>query len=199
MKRFWLTILIFVFALSACKSNSSSKSSSFNIFGDDTQQVVEIIKEMNNNELKQIKALYKENQGRTEELKAAFSGASKDLQKFKTVSGDLMTKIDDGLTLGESAYSKIEKAEGMNINQTYKDYLRLKKESLRSLLDAFQYRKEAAQILRDGFGSGDPKQIEKAIAAFKEKEENFQKYKDEGLDLSQQANQLAKDAAKAKR
>lgn len=196
MKRVGLIILILHLALTACSNNSSSKSGGFKLFSDDTEEVVEIIKDANL-DLAQVKTLYKENQNKVEELKTALN--AKDLAKVRKIADDLVTKITEGLSVGEVAYSKIEKAEKMNINETYKDYLRLKKESLRFLLDAFEFRREAAETLRDGFGSPEPKAIEKTVATFKEKEENFQKLKDEGLELSQDANQLAKEAAKTKK
>jgi hypothetical protein len=195
MKRFGLTILIIIFAFSACSKSGSSGSGGFGFFSDDTEKVVEIIKDANQ-DLHQVKVLYRDNQGRVDELKSAIG--SKDAVKVKKIADELVTKIKEGISLGEIAYNKIEEAEKMNINQTYKEYLGLKKDSLRKLLDAFESRQQAAEILRDGFGSKDPKVLEKTLVTFKEKEENFKKLKDEGLELSQDARQLAIEATKNK-
>ena len=194
MKRFWLTILLISLVFSACKKTGDSSQPGFEIFSsDETPQIAEIIVDANS-DLKKIKLLFKENQGRVEELKVAMS--AKETDKVKKIADDLVIQINEGLFLGETAITKIEKAEGMNTNETYKEYLRLKKESLRKLLDAFAFRRQAAQILHDGFGGSDPNQIGKTLALFKEKEENFQKLKDDGQNLSLEANQIAKDSTK---
>jgi len=193
MKQIWLTIFIIMFGFSACSNKGSSNSSVLNIFSDDTEQVVELVKDANR-DLDKVKILYVENRSRTEELKAALG--SKDVEKVRKIADELFNKIKEGLAAGENAHSNIEKAERLNVNEDYKEYLRLKKESLRNLLDAFEYRQKAAQALRDGYGSKDPKEIERI---FKEQEDKFQELKKEGIKMSQDANQLARDAAKRKK
>ncbi len=195
MNRVLLTISIIVLAFAACKNNGSSKSSGFEIFGsDEMKEAAAIIEDANNNDLKKIRILYKENRDRVKELETAMR--DKEPEKVRKIAEELITQIDEGMALGETALEKIEKAEGMKINDTYKEYLGVKKDSLRSLLTAFEFRRDAAKTLRDGFGSKNPKDIEKTIATFKEKEGNFQKYKDEGLALSLDANQIYKESIK---
>lgn len=181
-----------MFGFSACSNSGSSNSSVLNIFSDDTEKVIELVKEANR-DLDKVKILYVENRNRTDELKAALG--SKDVEKVRKIADELFNKIKEGLAAGEIAHSNIEKAERMDINEDYKEYLRLKKESLRNLLDAFESRKQVAQTLREGYGSKDPKEIEKI---FKEQEEKFKELKMEGIKLSQDANQLAREAAKKK-
>ncbi len=188
MKNVLLIILVFLTLVLGCsKDSGTSKTSEPGIFGDETQDASKLILEAND-ELKKVKAIYKANKNRSEELKAAM--AQKDIEKVKTTLNDLVLQINDGLVSGESAYSKIEKAEAMDINSTYKEYLELKKDSLRKHLDAFELRRQVAQSFRNSFGGKDPKALDQAQAELTEKENEFQKLIDEGRDLSKEANDL---------
>ena len=185
-----LSLLIFFF--SACQKNNNSESSGIDVFGltDQTQEAAAIIADANE-DLKKIRKMYKENQSKIDELKTAMQ--DKKIDEVKKIADELVYIINDGFVLGESAVAKIEKAEAMNTNEKYKEYLQLKKGSLKKQLDAFEFRRQAAQILRDAFGNKDKLQIEKAKAEFIEKEENFQKYREIAREMSGQANQLAKE------
>ena len=191
MRKVLLTILLFIPLLSACQKNSGN---GINLLGSDqTQLAIDLITDANN-DLKKIKAIYKANQNGIELLSSAMK--DKDAEKVKTISNDLALQINEGLMLGESAITKIAKAKDLNINDTYKEYLRLKEEAIRNQLDAFEYRRQIAEVLRDGFGGKDPQKIERAKAIFREKDESFQKLMEEGKILSQEANQLAKESLK---
>lgn len=195
MRKVLLTIWLITLLFSACQKKSS-ESGGFDILStDDTKEAVEIINDANN-DLKKIKAIYKDNMGKTVELKAAMS--NKENEKVKEIAGNLVTEIDNGVTLGESAYQKIEKAKELNINETYKQYLDMKSEALRKQLEAFEYRRKSAILLRDSFGGKEQKDLEVTKAKFKELDDNFQKLMEEGRTLSQDANELAKEAAKSK-
>lgn len=195
MRKFLLSILAISLLLIGC-GGGSSKSGGYEILNsDDTKAAVAIIDDANA-DLKKIKIIYRDNMGKTEELKSAMS--NKEVQKVKEIAGSLVTQIDEGLTLGESAYQKIEKAREMNINPTYNEYLELKAQAIRKQLEAFEYRKQAAQFLRDSFGGSDPKVIETIKSKFKEVEENFQKRIDEGRQLSDQAIELARQSSQQK-
>jgi hypothetical protein len=186
--------LALIFSLSACrKSDSSSPSNPIDVFGmaDETTEAAKLVQEANE-DLKKIKKMYKENQSQIEELKNAMS--SRDTEKVKKIADDLVYLINDGFVLGESAISKIEKAEAMNTNEKYKEYLQLKGGSLHKELDAFEFRRQAALVIRDGFGTKDKTKIENAKTQFREKEENFQKYMEVARQMSQEANQIAKEA-----
>ncbi len=195
MTKILLTILAISLMLIGC-GGGSSKSGGIDILNsDDTQAAVALINEANT-ELRKVKTIYRENMGKTEELKSAMG--NKEVQKVKEIAGNLVTQIDEGLTLGESAYQKVEKAKEMNINPTYNEYLDLKAKAIRKQLDAFEYRKQAAQFLRDSFGGTDPKIVETIKLKFKEVEENFQKRMDEAKELSVQAIDLAKQSSQQK-
>jgi hypothetical protein len=181
-----------IFFSIACQKSGNSESSGIDVFGltDQTQEAAAVVQDANE-DLKKIRKMYKENQSKIDELKTAMQ--DKKIDEAKKIADDLVFIINDGFVLGESAVAKIEKAEAMNTNEKYKEYLQLKKGSLKKQLDAFEFRRQAAQLLRDAFGSKDKLEIEKAKSEFREKEENFQKYMEIAREMSGEANQLAKE------
>jgi hypothetical protein len=181
-----------IFFTVACQKGGSSESSGIDVFGltDETPEAAAIVQDAND-DLKKIRKMYKENQSKIEELKTAMQ--DKKIDEAKKIADELVYIINDGFVLGESAISKIEKAEALNTNDKYKEYLQLKKGSLKKQLDAFEFRRQAAQLLRDAFGNKNKLEIEKAKADFREKEENFQKYMEIAREMSGEANQLAKE------
>jgi hypothetical protein len=195
MKRDFLTILFIFLLLSAgCrKSESTSSDSSILDLGlsDQTKEAADLVIDANT-DLKKIKVMYKDNEASKKELLEAMN--NKEIDKVKKIADGLVIEINDGMNLGESAISKIEKAQELKINETFKEYLLLKEQSLRKQLEAFKFRFEAAKFLRDNFGGRDKEEIEKAKATLKEQDENFQKYMEVGKELSVKANKLAKDS-----
>lgn len=176
------------------KKADSSQSSGLDVFSsDDTEQAKSIVNDANN-ELKKIKAIYKDNEGRIEEIQSAMSNRESD--KVKKIADDLVFQINDGITLGENAISKLEEAEALNINDTFKEYLRLKEDSLRVQIDAFEFRRQAAQLLSKSSGKSDAQEVKSIQGVFKEKEAEFQKLWQEGRDKSQEANDFYKESLK---
>ena len=196
-KFFLICLLALSLLIPACGGkNNSSDSSGLSVFSsDDTDKAIQVVTEAND-ELKKIKAIYKENEGSVDEVQAAM--AAKDNAKVKSIADNLVFRINDGITLGENAISKLEEAEKLNINDTFRQYLELKRSSLRKQIDAFEYRRQAAELLSKGFSGNDPKQADGIKLVFKEKETDFQKVWQEGRDESQEANDFYKENFKKK-
>ena len=188
-----LAALAFLFIFSACQKNETSESFDVLSFSDDTTAAAELVSQANE-DLNKIKVMYKKNEVHREELIAAMG--AKDTEKVKKITDDLVYVINDGMRLGEEAVEKIGKAQEMNISQDFKEYLGLKEESLEKQLEAFENLRQAVRILRDGFGTNDPKQIEQGQKVFKEKDENFVKTMAEAKEISKKANELAKESSK---
>ena len=186
-------LICFLVLLAACKKSETAEISDILDFTDDTTAAADLVTQANA-DLNKIKIMYKRNEDRLEELKTAMS--NQDVEEVRKISDDLVYILNDGMKLCENAIEKIEKAEAMNINPDFKEYLRLKQESLRKQLDAFESRRQIARLLRDGFGANDPKLIERGKLEFKEKEENFQKTMETAREISKKANQLAKESSK---
>jgi len=191
-RRVWRIGLSYFFLLSllsGCKKNETAESFDLFSFSDDTAAAAELVTSANE-DLNKIKVIYKKSEDQQEELKAAMNG--KDVEKVKKITDDLVYVINDGMALGRSAVEKIEKAEAMNVNSDFKEYLSLKVDSLEKYLEAFEERRQSARLMRDMFGTNDAKIIEKAKLGVKEKEESFQKTLQEARDISKKANELAK-------
>jgi hypothetical protein len=138
--------------------------------------------------------MYKQNEVHREELVNAMG--EKDVEKVKRITDDLVYTINDGMRLGEEAVEKIGKARQKNINADFKEYLSLKEESLEKQLEAFENLRQAVRILRDSFGTNDPKQIEQGKNVFREKDESFVKTMAAAKEISKKANELAKESSK---
>jgi hypothetical protein len=189
--------LFFVFSLTACQK-SEKKSDSFDIlnFSDETKDAVKLIDEANE-QLKEIKKIYFESKPKIEELKTMMQ--AKDIEKVRDLTQELVDKINNGVALGEEAYTKIDKSSNMKIKEKFQDYLNLKKTSLRKQLDAFDFRRQNARLLRDAFGTKDDKIIEKAKSDFLLKEDNFKQNMLEAKRISLQANALAVESGKVEK
>lgn len=183
-------ILVAILFCVSCKS-----SGRLDILGpaDETAEAAKIVVEANQ-DLTKIKVLYKQNEGKREELKKAMS--DDDAVAVKKIADDVVYTIVDGADFGKSAIEKLQIAQDMQINDDYKEYLRLKEEALKKQLAAFDNYRQAARSLRDNYDPKNTQMREKVKVEFKERSENYQKIMESARDLSNRANELAKDAVK---
>lgn len=192
MKKILVTFLFFILIFSACGKKDSSSSSGLDIFNSDQKnEAAEIIKSAND-DLKKVRVIYNNNQKRVDdELIPALT--AKDITKAAEITNDLVIQINSGLVSADDAVKKIKEAEEMNINDTYKNYLRLKREALEKQIEAFELRRQVAQLMSKSL-SGDPSQANQAQSIFKEKEMQFFDLMEQGKGLSEEANQIYKDS-----
>jgi hypothetical protein len=159
---------------------------------DETEAAGEIVHQVNQTKLRPIKERFRENEPRLEELQTALK--AKDVGKVKSISGELVDAIDGGLNAGREAIDELRKAQDLNINDDYKQYLELKIEALEKYIEAFEERKKAAKILRDGYDPKNSAMRDKALAEFKNHDEKFKEIMEEGRRISDDANVLAKES-----
>ena len=184
--------LIFL-CFSACKKSEQTESYDILNFSDETTEAAKLVTEANE-DLNKIKVLYKKNESKREELKEAMK--ENNSENVRKIADELVYIINDGMALGESAIEKIEKAQEMNINEDFKEYLSLKQESLQKQMDAFENYRQAARFLRDGYNPKDDKQRERVKTEFADRDTNFQKIMESAREYSQKANDFAKSSAK---
>ena len=193
MKNLLITFLFFILIFSACGKKDSSSSSGLDFLkSDQKNEAAEIIKAAND-DLKKVRIIYNNNQKRVDdELIPALT--AKDIAKAQEITNDLVIQINSGLVSADDAVKKIKEAEEMNINDTYRNYLRLKREALEKQIEAFELRRQVAQLMSKSLGSNDPSQATQAQSIFKEKEMQFFDLMEQGKGLSQEANQIYKDS-----
>ena len=179
----------------SCEKNSNSSSLDILSSSDETAEAGRAIIEANK-DLNKIKVLYKENEGKREEIKKAME--ANDAEAVRKISDDVVYLINDGMVSGKEAIEKIQKAQEMAINEDYREYLRLKEESLTRQLDAFENYRQAAIALRNNYDPKDKAMREKIKEEFKNRSENYRKIMESARDYSKRANELAKEKASAR-
>jgi hypothetical protein len=185
--------MIVLGALLLGTSCRSSRTGEFEILGptDETDEAAKLVAEANQ-DLQKIKKLYKENEGKREDIKKALE--ANDAGEVKRISDELVYIMNDGFDFGKSAVEKIEQAEDMKINDDYREYLRLKEEALKKQMEAFEEYRQAARTLRDNYDPKNAQLRDKVKEDFKNRSENYTRIMEKARDLSNQANELAKDA-----
>jgi len=179
--------VILGFALTSCR-----RSGGISIISplDETADAALIVVDANK-DLTKIKVLYQQNEGKREDLKAAME--KNDVESAKKIADEVLYLINDGTAFGKAAVEKIQKAQEMQINDDYREYLRLKEEALKRQLEAFENYRQAARLLRDSYDPKDVKMREKVKEEFKTRSENYRKLMEDARDYSSRANELAKD------
>ena len=192
MKNLVSTILILAAFALACGGSDSGDSSGGGIFsfGDETGEANQLAGKANENLIK-IGKIHKANAKKLDDLQDAMR--ERDTARTQQILEELITAIEEGLSLGELAYTRVSEAAGKKTNEIFSEYLRLKKEALRKQIDAYEFRLKVARDLRDKFGSNKPEEIERAKSDFAVNQENFQKLWDAAEDLNERANRLARE------
>lgn len=177
--------LVLVGAFPGCKSTSGLLEPA-----DETAEAGEIIRAANR-DLKEIRKLYDEHSKKREHLKDAM--IEKNEAEVRRVSDELVYAIGDGAKFGKSALDKIDEALDKNINEDYTKYLRLKRDTLKRQLDAFEEYRQAARKLRDSYEPKNAHMRATVEAEFKERSENFQRNMEKAREFSSEANEFAKE------
>ena len=180
------------FFYATCKSSGVGP---IDILGstDDTAEAAKIVAEANQDLIK-IKVLYEQNEGKREDLKAAME--KNDTVAAKKIADDVVYLINDGVAFGNTAVEKLQKAQEMQINDDYREYLRLKEESLKLELEAFENYRMAARSLRDNYDPKNAAMRDKVKLEFKTRSDNYRTIMEKARDYSKRANELAKEAVK---
>ena len=197
MKRHFLSIVLLISALffAACEKNTNSSSSGGLLSFDQTEEARAKIIEANG-DLKKIKQIFNDSEPRLQELQQAMR--EKNEAKVREICDDLVTKINAGTEIAEEAIRKIREAHDLNINDDFKEYLRLKIDCLEKYLDAYEKRREAAILLRDGYDPKNAVKRERFLAEFKIKEDEFKVIMEEARFSSEEANTLAIEVLRRK-
>lgn len=201
MKKAFLTFLIFsLLLIPGCRkdeNSSSSDSSGIDILGtsDQTKEAVDLI-DSANKDLKRIKEIYKANENGVQLLTEAMN--QKDEAKVTQIADDLVTRINEGMNLATKAIDKIEEVQSLNVNDTFKEYLRLKEQALKKQLEAFDLRRQAGVKIVEAYGEKDKLKISLTKAELTEREEKFKVLMSEARDLSTQANKIYKESFQQK-
>ena len=191
MQFYAVMAIVLILAFSSCR-RSGGGISILNPL-DETAEAALIVDDANK-DLTKIKVLYQQNEGKREDLKAAME--KNDAETAKKIADEVLYLINDGTAYGKSAVEKIQKAQEMQINDDYREYLRLKEEALKRQLEAFENYRQAARILRDSYDPKDAKMREKVKEEFKTRSDNYRKLMEDARDYSSRANELAKEAVK---
>jgi hypothetical protein len=190
-----VVIVTFAAALSACRSSGRTDSSPGIFSTDQTVEAAKVVASAND-DLTKIKVLYKDNEGKREDLKKAME--TNNAEQVKKIADDVVYLINDGFENAKNAVDKIEQAQEMQINDDYREYLRLKEESLKREQDAFENYRQAARTLRDNYDPKNAAMRDKVKEDFTKRVENYRKLMEEARDYSNRANELAKQALQQK-
>ena len=189
-------ILAVVSVFSGCKSSGGGGGG---IFGpkDDMEEAARLVAEANQ-ELRKIKDLYNENEGyqdkpgKRQQLKKALE--ENNAERVKKISDDVVYLINDGMDYARAAIEKLQKAQDLNINPDYKEYLRLKEMALTKQVEAFEQYRQAARSLRDNYDPKNDKMRAKVKEEFDQRSDNYRALMEKARDYSSQANEIARDA-----
>jgi len=186
-------LLIVAVSLSFVSCKRSGSVGPIDILGpsDETEEAGKLVFEANQ-DLTKIKILYEKNEGKREELKAAME--KNDAVTAKKIADEVVYLINDGFDFGNAAIKKLQDAQEMNVNSEYREYLRLKEESLKLQLDAFENYRQAARTLRDNYDPKNATMRDKVKLEFKNRNDAYREKMEKARDKSNQANELAKDA-----
>lgn len=182
----YLIILLIAFTVSSC-----------GLFEDDTKAAMALIKSANE-DLQEIKKLYEASEGDVDkpgkrlQLKQALE--ANDAAAVRKIADEVNFLIVDGMNFAKTAIEKIQQAQELDINEDYREYLRLKEAALKKQVDAFEQYRQSARSLRDNYDPQNDAVRAKVKEEFDDRTDKYRRLMEEARDLSSLANELAKEA-----
>lgn len=198
MKNEAIKILLFLalsLILAACPGKNNSSQTGSILSFDETPEAGNIVRQAND-QLKQIKQRFKDNELRLDDLQAALK--EKNAEKVRSISDQLVTEINAGTQIGEESINKLRTAREKNINDDFREYLGLKIQALEKYVEAFEERRQVAIFLREKYDPKSDAQRKIFKDEFDKREEKFKEIMQEARQVSEEANRLAKESLNRK-
>jgi hypothetical protein len=141
-------------------------------------------------DISEIEKIVQENKDKESAVSRALN--SGDVDAAKRLMDDSIKAIDRGLEKGESAAAKLDKAAGLDVDPTIKEYLSLRAQSVKRASEAFKELRRGINTFRDATGNTDKAAAEKARKEIQRASESFDQLINEAEKLELQADQIAR-------
>ncbi|HMO79896.1 MAG TPA: hypothetical protein PKD24_03820 [Pyrinomonadaceae bacterium] len=181
---FLATAVIVSFTALACSDSGGVLG-----FGDETSEAELLVIDANK-KLAQIREMYRTNENLRTDLANAVR--ANDAEQVRTLSTKAVQLINDGTNTGREAIDLLREASEKNINPDFKEYLRLKEESILKQMEAFARFHRSARVLRDNYDPKDTEARETVQADFADSIEEYRRLMEEARSMSWEANELYK-------
>src|SRR2546421_3870718 len=139
---------------------------------------------------KEIERLAQENRVKESQITAALN--AKNYDAARRLLDDTVKAVDQALQKGQSAADKLDKASKLNLDQTIKQYLSFRAQSVNKALEAFKELREGIVTFRDSIGSTDKAAINKAQNELQQSVGKFEEMINESQKMESQADEIAR-------
>ena len=139
---------------------------------------------------KEIERLAQENRVKESQITAALN--AKNYDAARRLLDDTVKAVDQALQKGQSAADKLDKASKLNLDQTIKQYLSFRAQSVNKALEAFKELREGIVTFRDSIGSTDKAVINKAQNELQQSVGKFEEMINESQKRESQADEIAR-------
>ena len=139
---------------------------------------------------KEIERLAQENRVKESQITAALN--AKNYDAARRLLDDTVKAVDQALQKGQSAADKLDKASKLNLDQTIKQYLSFRAQSVNKGIEAFKVLREGIITFRDSIGSTDKAAINKAQNDLQQSVGKFEEMINESQKMESQADEIAR-------
>jgi len=139
---------------------------------------------------KEIERLAQENRVKESQITAALN--AKNYDAARRLLDDTVKAVDQALQKGQSAADKLDKASKLNLDQTIKQYLSFRAQSVNKGIEAFKVLREGIITFRDSIGSTDKAVINKAQNDLQQSVGKFEEMINESQKMESQADEIAR-------
>ena len=139
---------------------------------------------------KEIERLAQENRVKESQITAALN--AKNYDAARRLLDDTVKAVDQALQKGQSAADKLDKASKLNLDQTIKQYLSFRAQSVNKGIEAFKVLREGIVTFRDSIGSTDKAVINKAQNDLQQSVGKFEEMINESQKMESQADEIAR-------
>jgi Mg2+ and Co2+ transporter CorA len=141
-------------------------------------------------DIDEIEKLAQQNKGKESQITAALNANNFDAAKH--LMDETTNAIDQGLQRAQSAADKLDKASKLDLDQTIKDYLSYRAQSVQKAIEAFKELRQGIVTYRDSLGSTDKAVTDKAQKDLQQSSSNFEDLFNESKRLESKADDIAR-------
>ena len=141
-------------------------------------------------DIREIEKIVQENKSKETEVSRALNSGQ--IDAAKRMMDDSVKAIDRGLERAESAAAKFDKASGLDVDPTIKQYLALRAQSVNRAIEAFRELRRGIIAFRDATGSTSRAATDKARNEIQQSSEKFARLISETEKLERQADEIAR-------